>query len=103
MKNLLLSAFCYLMFSSTLFAQKQIEGHWGKRGYDVAYSSAATDDGGYIITGLTQSGADTIGDIIVIKISAKGDTMWTLVHGGPKLEGGNSVIQTADGGYMVSG
>ncbi len=86
-----------------LFAQDKTEHYWGKKGLDVAYSAAATNDGGYILTGLTQSAGDTVGDIVVIKTNAAGDTMWTLVYGGPNLEGGNYVMQTADGGYMVSG
>jgi hypothetical protein len=94
-----------LLFSASgLFAQKQVEGHWGAKYLDVAYAAAATNDGGYIITGLTISAVpDNNGDIIVIKIAASGDTMWSFVLGGPYIEGGNSVIQTADGGYMVGG
>jgi hypothetical protein len=102
-KPLLLSVL-FLLTGSVLFGQKKLERHWGKNYLDVAYSAAATNDGGYIITGLTKNGiADPYGEIIVIKTDAKADTLWTLVYGGPKLEGGNSVIQTADGGFMVSG
>ena len=87
-----------------LHAQKKIEGHWGKAYLDVAYATAATDDGGYIITGLTKCGInDPYGDIFVVKLDAQADTMWTFTYGGPFLEGGNSVIQTADGGYLVAG
>ena len=56
------------------------------------------------MTGLTKNGIDdAYGDIVVIKTDAMADTMWSFTYGGPLLEGGNSVIQTADGGYMVSG
>ena len=84
-------------------AQQIVEGHYGGQKQDVAYSAAATTDGGYIITGLTMSMVDSNGDIIVIKTNAHGDTMWTRIYGGPLLEGGNFVMQTLDGGYMVSG
>ncbi len=100
---LLLSAMALPVLSSTIYAQQKIEKFWGNKGYDVCYSAAATTDGGYILTGLTQSGTDPNGDIIVIKTNASGNMLWTMVEGGPKLEGGNNVIQTADGGYMVSG
>jgi hypothetical protein len=89
--------------AGSLFGQKQIEGHWGKTGPDVAYACAACNDGGYILTGLTKSGTDPNGDIVVIKTNDQGDTTWTMVYGGPFLEGGNSVMQTADGGFLVSG
>src|SRR6476646_6944933 len=81
------------------FAQAEIAKTWGQKGYDGAFSAAATTDGGYIISGLTQSGDEKTGDIIIIKITAHGDTMWTLKVGGPELEGGNYVMQTSDGGY----
>jgi len=95
--------FVFILCSATGLAQVKTEGFLGKAGYDILYSAAATNDGGYILTGLTQSMGDTMGDIAVVKVGAHGDTLWTLLHGGPLLEGGNFVMQTADGGYMVSG
>ena len=104
MKKAIILSVSALLICAGLQAQKVTEGHWGKKYLDVAYSAAATDDGGYIITGLTKMGmGDAYGDIVVIKTDALGDTMWTFTYGGPLLEGGNNVIQTADGGYMVSG
>ena len=104
MKKQILFSALFLLIGSSLSAQKKIEGHWGKQFLDIAYATAATNDGGYITTGLTKNGMDdAFGDIVVIKTDSKGDTMWTMVYGGPKLEGGNSVIQTADGGYLVAG
>jgi hypothetical protein len=104
MKRLfILPVLLFIIFPDVLFAQKTIEGHWGKKDLDVAYSAAAASDGGYIMTGLTLSAGDTNGDIVVIKTSDVGDTQWAFTLGGPKIEGGNSVIQTADGGYMVAG
>jgi hypothetical protein len=99
---LLFAIFAFLCFTN-LFAQQTIESHYGNPGLDVAYSAAATNDGGYIITGLTKSMLDQNGDIVVIKVSAHGDTTWSRTYGGPFLEGGNFVMQTADGNYMVSG
>jgi len=103
MKNFALLFICQALVCTALFAQKKTEGHWGKKNFDVAYAAAASDDGGYIVTGLTQSGTDTTGDIIVIKTTSEGDTVWSLVYGGPMLEGGNSVMQLADGNYLVAG
>ena len=95
---------CFLTFLPiVLSAQKRTEWHYGKKNSDIIYSAAATNDGGYIMSGLTQSGEDSIGDIIVIKTTSTGDTEWTRIYGGPKLEGGNFIMQTADGNYLVSG
>ncbi len=102
-KIVLFSAVLLLSSLSAVVAQQVVEGNYGKKFYDVAYSAAATSDGGYVITGLTMSGADTLGDIVVIKVGPHGDSQWSVVYGGPKLEGGNAIMQTADGGYLVSG
>ncbi len=103
MKRSFLLLFVFAAICSSAFAQQTFEGHYGNQKLDVAYSAAATSDGGYIITGLTQSMVDSNGDIVVIKVSAHGDTTWSHTYGGPFLEGGNFVMQTADGNYMVSG
>ncbi len=96
-------ALLLLLCATSASAQKEIEQHWGHTGYDGAFSAAATSDGGYVISGLTQSMGNTAGDIIVLKINSSGDTTWTLQYGGDKLEGGNNVMQTSDGGILVSG
>jgi hypothetical protein len=104
MKKTFLFSAVFIFALPGAFAQKQTEGRLGKSFLDVVYSCAAANDGGYILTGLTHNGInDAYGDIMVIKTLSSGDTSWTFTCGGPKLEGGNCVIQTADGGYMVSG
>ena len=47
-KIILLLAISVLICGSAS-AQKKIEGHWGKNYLNVAYSAAATTDGGYIV------------------------------------------------------
>jgi len=70
---------------------------------DNANSVIQTADGGYLITGETKSfGAGGI-DVYVIKTDAIGDTLWTQTYGGANHDAGNSVIQTADGGYLIAG
>jgi hypothetical protein len=103
MKSTSLFSVLFLLIFTGATAQNGLEHHWGRQGYDAAFSVAATSDGGYVISGLSQSMGDTVGDIIVIKVNSQCDTQWTLLYGGPKLEGGNAVMETSDGGIMVSG
>jgi hypothetical protein len=71
---------------------------------DEGNSLIQTSDGGYAIAGYTKSfGAGEAGDVYVVKLDANGNLQWTKTIGGPKDDGGNSLIQTSDGGYAIAG
>ena len=56
---------------------------------------AGTNDGGFVVTGQTLSGAG-----ILIKTNATGDSLWSRVL---PIEYGTAVVQTPDNGYAVAG
>lgn len=63
-----------------------------------------TTDGGYIITGIEGAPADKNGQqVALIKVDATGNTTWEKVYGGESADFGNSVRQTADGGFIIAG
>jgi hypothetical protein len=76
---------------------------YGGVDYDGAYSVRQTSDSGYILTGWTESFGAGLNDVYIIKTNAFGDTLWTRVYGGTSWDEGNSVQQTSDGGYIISG
>jgi len=70
---------------------------------DEGYSVQQTIDGGYIIAGLTSSYGAGGADVYLIKTDASGYTLWTRTYGGYSYDIGNSVQQTADGGFIIAG
>jgi gliding motility-associated-like protein len=76
---------------------------------DEAREVEVTSDGGYIVTGHTESNdGDVSGnhgrwDTWVLKLDGNGMIQWKKCLGGSLFEEGNAVKQTADGGYLITG
>ena len=77
---------------------------------DSGRSVVATLDGGYIISGFTQSNDGDITDkqnesfdYWLLKFNAENELQWQKTYGGSADERGNAIIQTQDGGYAVLG
>jgi hypothetical protein len=75
----------------------------GGKKLEAGVSLIQTSDGGYAITGLTKSFSAGGHDVYVVKLDATGNLQWTKTIGGPESEEGNSLIQTSDGGYAITG
>jgi prepilin-type N-terminal cleavage/methylation domain-containing protein len=76
---------------------------WGSSSNtDMGYALTQTSDGGYAVTGLTYS-YGAIGDMFLVKYTSDGTMSWNKTWGGTAYEYGNSVVQTSDGGYAVTG
>jgi hypothetical protein len=76
---------------------------FGGSSSDHGKSVQQTDDGGYVITGMTYSYGVGEDDVWIIKTDSNGDTLWTKTYGGASFDWSSSVQQTTDGGYIVSG
>jgi len=88
------------------------EKTFDKTGGDEGYSVQQTTDGGFIICGtigVTVGGMGFSADVYLIKTDSQGDTIWTKTFGNIDVstfaenQYGNSVQQTADGGYIICG
>ncbi len=82
----------------------QWEKTYGDVKDDRGYSVQQTSDGGYIITGTTQL-VFRPGDnnVYLLKTDAAGREEWNREFGGSGEDNGNCVLQTAEGGFIISG
>jgi hypothetical protein len=64
---------------------------YGGADVDWAHSVQQTSDGGYVITGTTDSYGAGGPDVYLVKTDSSGDTLWTRTFGGSDDERGNSV------------
>jgi hypothetical protein len=90
------------LFALPAFSQQRWERNYGGAGEDYGLSVQQTSDTGYIVAGWTASFGNS-NQVYLIKTNASGDTLWTRTYGGTGGDGGYSVRQTSDGGYIVAG
>lgn len=78
--------------------------HYGGNLDEIANSVRQTSDGGFIITGYSQSFGFSNVNMYVVKTNAVGDTLWTKTYGQVnRFSRGNDIVQTDDGGYAITG
>jgi hypothetical protein len=70
---------------------------------DEAWSVIETDDGDYLIAGMTMSYGAGSNDMWLVKISADGDSLWSRTYGGAASDGAYDVIQDSAGDYILAG
>jgi len=87
---------------AVVFSQQRWERNYGGTAYDWGYSVRQTQDGGYIVAGVTFSFGNS-NQVYLVKTNASGDTLWTKTYGGTSEDYGQSVQQTSDGGYVIAG
>ncbi len=67
------------------------------------YRVHQTTDEGFIMVGETAISPPQDYDILLLKVDKDGNEMWNKNFGGSGYEVGSSVVQTSDGGYILTG
>ena len=76
---------------------------FGGRDMDCGNDVKQTSDGGYIITGETESFDSDSKDLWLIKTDPNGNKEWDNLFGGPNYDAGYSILQAQDGSYIITG
>jgi hypothetical protein len=111
MKNLLFASIVTLLSVTFSIAQPTVQ--WqksvGGTGNDYAESIQQTNDGGYIVVGISYSndgdvsGNQGASDCWVVKLNAFGTIEWEKSMGGSGDDNARLIQQTNDGGYIFIG
>ena len=76
---------------------------YGGEGNDNGWAIVETEDGGFLITGFTDSFGAGGMDIYLIRTDADGNVLWERTFGGSHSEFGWAMAATTDGGYVLAG
>ena len=94
--TLLFSSFSFAQAPDTLWTKIYDPGTWNS-----VSQVLQTGDDEYIVVGSSRQNSDPT-DIWVLKTDQLGNMQWELFCGGPGFNHGQSVLITADGGYLIS-
>lgn len=78
---------------------------WGGSKFEVGEAVQQTTDGGFIVTGYTNSFSMLgSGDAYLIKVDSGGSILWSKIFGGSSgNDYGFSIQQAVDGGFIIAG
>jgi len=82
---------------------KQWFKHYGGTSDDFGDSIQQTSDGGYIVAGHTNSYSYGSSDFAIYKLNSDGNKIWFKHYGGANTDKAQSIQQTSDGGFIVTG
>jgi hypothetical protein len=98
-----------LLFKLDANGQKVWEKTYGGSGFEGHGSLTTTADGGYLLAGSSSSNDGDISgghggsDVVVFKLDASGNKIWTKLYGGSDDDGADEIIATKDGGSILVG
>jgi hypothetical protein len=102
--------YAYLLYTDAWLMKTDSAGNtqwskeYGRTDYDGrAYSMVQTADGGYAIAGCAWGSSSSGTDFWLVKTDSLGNAQWNKTYGGTYDDVAYSLVQAADGGYVLVG
>ena len=76
---------------------------YGGPEFEVCHTIIPADDGGFLLTGWTDSFGAGDRDFWALRVDEGGDSLWSRAYGGAGIEECLTAIATSDGGYALAG
>lgn len=83
----------------TLWCKKYTDTSWNS----LAFSVDETSDGGYVMVGKQYFSSQYDQDILLTRLDTVGNILWVRELGFGPSENGRDVIETSDGGFLLTG
>jgi hypothetical protein len=96
-------AFDFWLVKSNSTGDMQWSKTYGGTGNDYGYSLLQAIDGGYTLVGYSNSFGAGGNDVWLIKTDDNGIMQWNKTYGGISGDQAYTVVQTTDGGYVMTG
>ncbi len=98
-------SFCFLFcFSNFVSGQTHVfQKTYGGSRQDYGFGLVATDDGGFAMVGHSNSYGSQDFNVLLTKLDASGNILWSRLYGGAGGEEGLKLVQTSDGGFAICG
>src|SRR5436190_20506889 len=88
----------FFIFSQTTIYQKT----FGALHQDYGFDLIPTTDGGYAMTGYSNSDSTDF-NVLLIKLDSNADVQWSMQYGGTGNDQALQLVQTSDGRYAIAG
>lgn len=103
-KEIFLFIFCLLAFLlSEAQCRKDFQFAFGGSGSDIAYDIVDAGNNQFYVVGTTNSFGSGGNDILILKVDANQNIVWSKVYGGANDEFIRKAKKTSDGGVLVTG
>jgi len=76
---------------------------YGGESFDGALALVETSDGGFAVTGETNSFGAGKADLLLVKTDGAGNVDWDQTYGGAEDDYASALVETSDGGFALAG